>query len=403
MTTEVIIKNKTCIVMAADSAVTVTAGVTPRKVYNSANKLFSLSKHKPVGILVYNNAAINEIPIEIIIKECRARLAKIELNDISAYAKHFKDTIKDFVSKHITVETKKDRLSHYFNEFINYLSEIMRTTKGVNFDDLLQNQSDGIKDVILKNNINPIQGRKVYPYIKNNSRINDLFEAFCKRENIKVSFDRICDIFVLYINIIDDFTGVAIGGYGAKDIYPDVAYFKTRGFIGDELVIYGEENSGYGNEIIPLAQRDMIDTFICGVSNQVLFQFKKLLISSVGQSLDAVRPILALNDTAYKIMKETILSDVDHNFNGRDYIDNTQAFQIVRALDNLSKEEMAELAENLVNLQILKYKVSTNLETVGGPIDVAIISKYDGFVWKKRKLYFPADLNFHFFENYFKK
>lgn len=63
---------------------------------------------------------------------------------------------------------------------------------------------------------------------------------------------------------------------------------------------------------------------------------------------------------------------------------------------------MAELAESLINIQVLKYKVSPELETVGGPIDVAIISKHDGFVWRKRKLYFPKELNFQFFENYFK-
>jgi hypothetical protein len=39
-------------------------------------------------------------------------------------------------------------------------------------------------------------------------------------------------------------------------------------------------------------------------------------------------------------------------------------------------------------------------ETVGGPIDVAVISKGDGFVWIKRKHYFERDLNPHFFRNH---
>ena len=36
--------------------------------------------------------------------------------------------------------------------------------------------------------------------------------------------------------------------------------------------------------------------------------------------------------------------------------------------------------------------------TVGGEIDVAIISKGDGFIWKKRKHYFKSELNPHFFD-----
>ena len=33
-----------------------------------------------------------------------------------------------------------------------------------------------------------------------------------------------------------------------------------------------------------------------------------------------------------------------------------------------------------------------------GPVDVAVITKGDGFVWLKRKHYFPAELNPHYFE-----
>ena len=40
------------------------------------------------------------------------------------------------------------------------------------------------------------------------------------------------------------------------------------------------------------------------------------------------------------------------------------------------------------------------METVGGPIDVAVISKGDGFIWIKRKHYFNKDLNPQFFKNY---
>jgi hypothetical protein len=42
-------------------------------------------------------------------------------------------------------------------------------------------------------------------------------------------------------------------------------------------------------------------------------------------------------------------------------------------------------------------------ETVGGPIDVAVISKGDGFIWIKRKHYFKPELNPHFFKNNFRE
>jgi hypothetical protein len=68
-----------------------------------------------------------------------------------------------------------------------------------------------------------------------------------------------------------------------------------------------------------------------------------------------------------------------------------------RVIGSLPVDEMAELAETLIMLQSLKEKVTQPTESVGGPIDVAIITKGDGFVWIKRKHYFDPTLNPRFF------
>jgi hypothetical protein len=62
----------------------------------------------------------------------------------------------------------------------------------------------------------------------------------------------------------------------------------------------------------------------------------------------------------------------------------------------LRVDEMAELAETLINLQSLKEQVTKNSETVGGPVDVAIITKSEGLLWAKRKHFFDIDLNSRF-------
>jgi hypothetical protein len=67
----------------------------------------------------------------------------------------------------------------------------------------------------------------------------------------------------------------------------------------------------------------------------------------------------------------------------------------------LPKDELAHLAESLVSLTSLQRRVSREIETVGGAIDVAIISKGDGFVWIKRKHYFSPDRNLRFVNAYF--
>ncbi|WP_373493304.1 hypothetical protein, partial [Aquiflexum sp.] len=76
---------------------------------------------------------------------------------------------------------------------------------------------------------------------------------------------------------------------------------------------------------------------------------------------------------------------------------------LMSAVSSLSKEDLAEMAESLIYLTYLKRRITFAEESVGGPVDVAIISKGDGFVWIKRKQYFKPELNQHFYKNYFKK
>ena len=57
--------------------------------------------------------------------------------------------------------------------------------------------------------------------------------------------------------------------------------------------------------------------------------------------------------------------------------------------------------ESLVSITSFKKQVSIGDKTVGGEIDVAVISKGDGLIWIKRKHYFEPSKNQHFFANYY--
>jgi hypothetical protein len=72
MTTEVAVLNRSAVALAADSAVTLQGPEGP-KIYQT-NKLFTLSKYHPVGIMVYGAAVFMDVPWEIIIKRYRSEL-----------------------------------------------------------------------------------------------------------------------------------------------------------------------------------------------------------------------------------------------------------------------------------------------------------------------------------------
>ena len=75
MTAVVGILNKQAVALAADSAVTI-GGTNGRKIFNKANKVFTLSKRHPVGIMIYNSASFMLTPWETIIKVYRKQLGK---------------------------------------------------------------------------------------------------------------------------------------------------------------------------------------------------------------------------------------------------------------------------------------------------------------------------------------
>ena len=75
MTAEIAILNKEAVALAADSAVTM-EGQAGEKIFASANKLFTLSKYHPIGVMIYGNALFMNIPCETIVKTYRNKLGK---------------------------------------------------------------------------------------------------------------------------------------------------------------------------------------------------------------------------------------------------------------------------------------------------------------------------------------
>ena len=64
MTAVVGILNKQAVVLAADSAVTI-SGQNNRKIFNHANKIFRISNTQPIGLMLYNSAEFMGVPWEV--------------------------------------------------------------------------------------------------------------------------------------------------------------------------------------------------------------------------------------------------------------------------------------------------------------------------------------------------
>ena len=411
MTTEVIIKNKSGIVLAADSAVTVT-GVYGQKVYNSANKLFTLSKIDPVGILVYNSATINNVPIELIIKEFRQQ--KNSYDNLLEYQQKF----IIFVEKFIKDQTRNIKTEDYFSDFLNFVIKLIhQENEGKqrelvdDFDmkNFIKKHEKGLSQICEKYNFKEDFSSLSLEKIKEDMKKNPVYQRFFTdfKNNVicNENLEEFVVLFYWYLkySISQSYTGIAVCGYGTKDYFPKVHLCNIYGVINGEILVKNyEAHESEEAEIIPLAQRQMIDTFIKGVSDTLYEALEGFYMNNFDTLIDTITPSLK-EDVDPKELKNRYKQSLYGNAEiFKKFVYEVEQKPLIQTINHLSRDEMAELAENLINIQVLKYKVSPNLETVGGPIDVAIISKHDGFVWRKRKLYFPKELNYQFFENYFK-
>jgi len=208
-------------------------------------------------------------------------------------------------------------------------------------------------------------------------------------------------------------SGVVIAGFGEKDTFPSLKSVDIEGIVNDKLKykerLYGEINFENTATIIPFAQREMVATFMEGIDpylqnqiegylSEIFDKYPEIIVENIEKLDDSEKQRLKqkLKEVSNKIFKDYQEHAV--TYRRKNYID-----PVIRVVGMLPKDELAAMAESLVSLTSFKRKVTMETETVGGPIDVAVISKGDGFIWIKRKHYFKAELNPQFFSNYYRR
>ena len=156
--------------------------------------------------------------------------------------------------------------------------------------------------------------------------------------------------------------------------------------------------------MLPFAQREMVDLFMSGIDPELREVVDSTLLALTISLLDRLAQVIPGASSA---MLESLRSGSEELFDQcrsalMECIQLSQIEPILDAVSVLPIDELGAMAETLVNLTSFKRRVTLDAETVGGPIDVAVISKGDGLVWICRKHYFDPTLNHHFFANYFR-
>ena len=428
MTAEIAIMNRYAVALAADSAVTVST-YNNSKIYNTANKLFTLSKYHPVGIMIYGNGNLLGIPWELIIKEYRNQIKDKSFNKLFEYGKDFIKFLHN-LPWDTTGDQKKyflQMVKAYINEKI--LKELEKEVKKITDEKNKISEKEIIKIVnnLISTHYKDLDKRRFLKSFSNvtvNSIIKEyeqnineiIFTYFEKIQLTKPFFEKIKKISAyLFTKEIfpSGLSGIVISGFGEKEVFPSIIDYNIETIINSKLKYFVKNKNTITTNmsamIIPFAQTEMVVTFIEGIdpfyNKQIIDYLKKLFEEYPKYILESIEK---LDESEKKVLSSKLKKvsiELLRFFNEEvsDYKSEYHISPIIDSVASLPKPELAEMAEALVNLTSFKRRVSKDeMETVGGPTDVAIISKGDGFVWIKRKHYFQPELNYHFKKNYFR-
>jgi hypothetical protein len=429
MTSEIVVMNSLAVALATDSAATVTAG-SDNKIYNAADKLFMLSKHHPVGVMVYSNASLLGVPWEAILKMFRRILGSTEYPRLVDYGDRLIQFLND--SKNLFPQAVEDRfylrlVRTLFDQIADSIHDQLYAQSLENAEEKTADEKrEFAKKVIFEmrdkwskfSDVTCFEARTGEAMATRHSgKVNELmmkaFEDLPRDADMTTALRDLAILLVGKSEILREaLSGIVIAGFGRDEHFPVMQSFELGEIYQGKLKyrrdkVVAIDGDSTTSIIVPFAHAEMVNTFLFGVKPELERRWMisvVALISKLPETvIDLVTDLSAEQRDQWKSKMAPVSGEI-----ARDFFDKLTQYRrqehlnpIYQAIANMSKGELAHAAASLVNLNSFQKRMSMDAETVGGPIDVAVISKGDGFIWTDRKHYFKPQLNQHFFRNYY--
>jgi len=407
MTAEVVIVNRNAISMAADSAVTVGRD----RVWKYANKLFSCGPHNDAGVMMYNTGDFLGVPWETVIKEFRCRCGATRFKTVTDLS----DNLIDFIQSSTFSDDEEEKASFLlilYDRISNIKARLSKPRNAKEFANALETHLTALMVKFAAGAAVFVLDRALFDKTYMNFIRSSSKEVFKPNKLSDGDIKKIVDYLFEFLSRqheSDFSTGLVVAGYGSEELFPSIINFEVDGRWQGTRVWkkktwnYNGKGKQTGGMVIPFAQRDMLHLFMEGISVNYLSFLRRSIRGILKKKSDAMIDQYVADPTAkalevqrHEADNKTILDGLFDEFDK--YRDTVTVNPTIRTITSLPKEEMASMAEALVELTALKRKIGPTLESVGGPVDVAVISKGDGFIWIKRKHYFGIEHNLEFAE-----
>ncbi|MGH6871760.1 MAG: hypothetical protein ACREHE_09650 [Rhizomicrobium sp.] len=414
MTSEIAVMNQRAVALAADSAVTLIDGGTV-VVRNDQRKLYNLVEGQAIGLMFFGVADKMGHPWEQLIEHYQKKIRPRGFPHVGDYAKSFTDmldNLPEFFPRDRQADEYRRLLASVFR-YVLQLAQFLRDSadeEEEQIDDItiLDQAIERVwRDYQFNDDGSPRGDLACFPagfgakvaqdYA---AQINELvaygFSTFGLSSKTMQRLREIAVFCVVKDLFLEDISGLVFAGFGNDDRYPVVTTWYVSAIVGgivkrsvtSQDAIDGEVRS----KIRVFADSEVTNAFIRGID----FNLERRLYGGFRMMMHGlVDQVVGAFPGAEPAARETVRARFQQDFVPR-YFDafrrmmleyQQQAFinPVLRVMEIASKKELADTARELVGLNIFKKRISAQKETVGGAIDVAIISRDGGFQWASRQ------------------
>ena len=401
MTSQLILLNGFGVALASDSAMT----LGNKRTYETAEKVIPLPKPHRIAVLHSGSVTIHGMPYSVLVNEWANTLGSTPLRTVSLYRQNFISWLNDnhdWVTPGRATEDFMYQLKDMYRIIWNKIKEDIDAE-----DDEATQQAKCLE--IFTNYANMYGGfpslshsegdwtNQAYSRIEKevNESQTYWFDDIPMSQEINNEIHKFTRLYLERGHFLNR-AGLAFAGFGEKQLLPSYANVNIGGIMNESLLYEhdGELSAEPGESgyfgIYPIGQRDSIDLVLKGLDYRLVQIASDAVMQTMFPKTDE-----ETDPTGDKKSHQAADKDIDPEFSSKIYTAIEESFEewsenkyvkgLRGAIASLPVASLATVARSLIEVQSLSQTITGEMGTVGGPIDVATISREHGFQWIRHK------------------
>jgi hypothetical protein len=393
VTSQVVIMNKLAAAVASDSSVTMSDGDRPLRSYPTAEKMFPLEVPHRLVILHNGSTDLLRVPYAVLLEEWAASLTEA-CRTVCDYAVSFTAWLEqqtglfddanqtwflDWLLRDYLLAVREDILDACRDRSLDPEQWATETGAGL-LHDVLTSRLEHLSD--RPRFAHPDEAH-VRQFLATNATtvegvIEWVFDDTPRSPEGDVLIHQLVETVLGVAEPFSSDAGLVFVGFGTEELFPASQCLDVAGMIAGRVRATLREYQKVttdDNVYIPYAQTEAMHTFLSGYHPDVL--------QAAHENLDEVLASLHPGDgtpAADPAARHDELTKRVEDLSWKEFIN-----PMLATVAGLPSAELARTADALVRLQVLRKLTRAEPETVGGPVDVGLVTRRTGFAWLRHK------------------